>query len=163
MEWWVNLILWGTVIWIPILMYVQTVNDAKFKKNIAVGVTIPPEFQQDPELLAIIGQFRKTEKHLLWAVLLSAVLLALLPLSLGVMLTIYLIWLDVVIVVPMVPYVRCNQALKAMKQRRGWRRPDQTAAATVADLSTVDLWKEKPRTILFFLLPFVMSLSSSSL
>ena len=34
MEWWVNLILWGTVLWIPILMYVQTVNDAKFKKNI---------------------------------------------------------------------------------------------------------------------------------
>ena len=29
MEWWVNLILWGTVLWIPILMYVQTVNDAK--------------------------------------------------------------------------------------------------------------------------------------
>ena len=158
MEWWVNLILWGTVIWLPILMYVQTVNDAKFKKNIAVGVTIPPEFQQDPELLAIIGRFRKTEKRLLWALLLSGVVLSLLPLSLGVMLTIYLIWLDVVIVVPMVPYVRCNQALKAMKQRRGWRRPDQTAAATVADLSTVDLWKEKPRTILFFLLPFVMSL-----
>lgn len=43
-------------------------------------------------------------------------------------------------------------------QRRGWRRPDQTAAATVADLSTVDLWKEKPRTVLFFLLPFVLSL-----
>ena len=64
MEWWVNLILWGTVLWIPILMYVQTVNDAKFKKNIAVGVTIPPESQQDPELLAVIGQFRKAEKRL---------------------------------------------------------------------------------------------------
>ena len=158
MEWWVNLILWGTVIWIPILMYVQTVNDAKFKKNIAVGVTIPPESQQDPELLAVIGQFRKVEKRLLWVLLLSGVVCSLLPLSLGVLLTIYLIWLDVIIVAPMVPYVRCNQTLKAMKQRRGWRRPDQTAAATVADLSTVDLWKEKPRTVLFFLLPFVLSL-----
>ena len=158
MEWWVNLILWGTVLWIPILMYVQTVNDAKFKKNIAVGVTFPPESQQDPELLAVIGQFRKTEKRLMWALLLSGVVCALLPLSLGVLLTLYLIWLDVVIVLPMVPYVRCNQTLKAMKQRRGWRRPDQTAAATVADLSTVDLWKEKPRTVLYFLLPFVLSL-----
>lgn len=158
MEWWVNLILWGTVLWIPILMYVQTVNDAKFKKNIAVGVTIPPESQQDPELLAVIGQFRKAEKRLLWVLLLSGVVCSLLPLSLGVLLTIYLIWLDVMIVAPMVPYVRCNQALKAMKQRRGWRRPDQTAAATVADLSTVDLWKEKPRTVLYFLLPFVLSL-----
>lgn len=158
MEWWVNLILWGTVLWIPILMYVQTVNDAKFKKNIAVGITIPPESQQDPELLAVIGQFRKAEKRLLWVLLLSGVVCSLLPLSLGVLLTIYLIWLDVMIVAPMVPYVRCNQALKAMKQRRGWRRPDQTAAATVADLSTVDLWKEKPRTVLYFLLPFVLSL-----
>ena len=103
MEWWVNMILWGTVLWIPILMYVQTVNDAKFKKNIAVGVTIPPESQQDPELLAVIGQFRKAEKRLLWVLLLSGVVCSLLPLSLGVLLTIYLIWLDVMIVAPMVP------------------------------------------------------------
>lgn len=158
MEWWVNLILWATVIWLPVLMYFQLVNDAKFKKNIAVGVTFPREAQTDGELLDAIAAFRKKEKRMLWALMLSGVVCALLPVSLGVMLTIYLIWLDVVIVAPMVPYVRCNLALKEMKRRRGWRRADQGTDTVVADLSTVDLWQEKPRTILYFLIPFVLSL-----
>lgn len=158
MDWWVNVILWATVIWIPIVMYFQTVNDTKFKKNIAVGVTFPQEAQTDGELLEAIARFRQKEKRMLWMLMLSGVVCALLPVSLGVMLTIYLIWLDVVIVAPMVPYVRCNLALKEMKRRRGWRRADQTASTAVADLPTVDLWQEKPRTILYFLIPFVLSL-----
>lgn len=158
MEWWVNLILWACVIWIPIVMYFQTVNDSKFKKNIAVGVTFPKEAQTDEELLGRIAAFRRSEKRMLWALLLSGVILAVLPLSLGVMLTIYLVWLDVVIVAPMVPYVRCNRDLKALKARRGWRRPDQGASTAIADLTTVDLWKEKPRTHLAFLVPMVLSL-----
>ena len=158
MEWWVNLILWACVIWIPIVMYFQTVNDSKFKKNIAVGVTFPQEAQTDEELLGRIAAFRRSEKRMLWALMLSGVILAVLLLSLGLMLTIYLVWLDVVIVAPMVPYVRCNRDLKAMKARRGWRRPDQGASTVVADLSTVDLWKEKPRTHLAFLVPLVLSL-----
>ena len=157
MEWWVNLILWACVIWIPILMYFQTVNDAKFKKNIAVGVTFPQEAQSDEELLGRIAAFRRSEKRMLWALLLSGVILAVLPLSLGVMLTLYLVWLDVVIVAPFVPYVRCNRDLKAMKARRGWRRPDQTASTTVADLRTEDLWKETPETHLAFLVPLILS------
>ena len=158
MEWWVNLILWACVIWIPILMYFQTVNDAKFKKNIAVGVTFPQEAQTDEELLGRIAAFRRTEKRMLWGLILSGVICAVLPLSLGVMLTLYLVWLDVVIVVPFVPYVRCNRDLKAMKARRGWRRPDQSASTTVADLTPGDLWKEKRHGFVAFLIPLLLSL-----
>lgn len=157
MEWWINLILWATVIWIPIVMYFQTVNDTKFKKNIAVGVTFPREARTDEELLGRISAFRRTEKRMLWALMLSGVVLAVLPLSLGEMLTIYLVWLDVVIVVPMVPYARCNRDLKAMKARRGWRRPDQNASTTVAYLAPEDLWKEIPQTHLAYLVPLILS------
>ena len=158
MEWWVNLILWATVIWLPVVMYFQTVNDTKFKKNITVGVTFPKEAQSDEELMERIAAFRRTEKRMLWALLLSGAVCAVLPLSLGVMLTIYLVWLDVVIVVPMVPYVRCNRDLKAMKARRGWRRPDQGVSTAVAELTPVDLWKEKPGTHLAFLVPLLLSI-----
>ena len=37
------LILWLCVIWMPVLMYFMLRNETKFKKNIAVGVTLPYE------------------------------------------------------------------------------------------------------------------------
>ena len=39
-----RLILWLSVLWIAPLVVGGLVNDAKFTKNLAVGVTIPPEF-----------------------------------------------------------------------------------------------------------------------
>ena len=157
MEWWVNLFLWGIVIWIPLVMYFQTVNDSKFKKNIAVGVTFPQQAQSDAELLGRIAAFRRSEKRVLWGLLLCGVACAVLPLSLGQMLIVYLLWLDVAIVLPMVPYVRCNRDLKAMKASRGWRRPEP-AAVTVAYLGAEDLWKEKRHGFAAFLVPFLLSL-----
>ena len=46
-----RLILWLSVLWIAPLVVGVLVNDAKFKKNLAVGVTIPPEFQADPDAI----------------------------------------------------------------------------------------------------------------
>jgi hypothetical protein len=42
-----KLILWLTVIWVPLLICWQQLNEAKFKKNITVGVTLPREAQSD--------------------------------------------------------------------------------------------------------------------
>lgn len=43
-----TLILWGCIIWIVPLMYVLLRNEAKWKKNIVVGATLPYEARQDP-------------------------------------------------------------------------------------------------------------------
>ena len=51
-----RLILWLSVLWIAPLVVGVLVNDAKFKKNLAVGVTIPPEFQADPDIAARMTQ-----------------------------------------------------------------------------------------------------------
>lgn len=51
-----RLILWLSVLWIAPLVSGVLVNDAKFKKNLAVGVTIPPEFQADPDIAAHLAR-----------------------------------------------------------------------------------------------------------
>lgn len=54
-----NLILWACVIWLPILMYVLLKNETKFKKNIALGVTLPQEARSDESVLAVLAAFKK--------------------------------------------------------------------------------------------------------
>ena len=91
-----RIILWGSLIWLPYLMYRVLGGEAKFTKNIAVGVTMPFEGREDA---------------------------------------------DVCIVLPYIPYLRCNRDLKRIKRSRGW-------AAGRGDTRTVDLKAvQEPRGI----------------
>jgi len=56
-----NAALWMNLIWLPLLLYFMLRNEAKFKKNIAVGVTLPFEGRQHPDVLARLEQFKKQE------------------------------------------------------------------------------------------------------
>ena len=49
--------MWLLCIWIVPLMYVVLRNDTKFKKNLAVGVTIPYAGRSDPEVVRLLEQF----------------------------------------------------------------------------------------------------------
>ncbi|PWM75673.1 MAG: hypothetical protein DBX59_01465 [Bacillota bacterium] len=148
---WGNLILWATVLWVPPVLYLQMKNETVFKKNLAVGVTFPKNAQADQELAGLLGQFRLRQRRLLWVLLGSGLLCALLPVSMGISLTLYLIWLDLVILLPQVFYARTNLALKDLKRRRGWQ-PARGTNTAVASLSSPELWKETPLTHLWFLL-----------
>ena len=59
-----RLILWLSVLWLAPLVTAVSANDAKFKKNLAVGVTIPHEFQADPAVQALLARFRRQEWRL---------------------------------------------------------------------------------------------------
>ena len=53
------LILWGCIIWIVPLVYVLLRNEAKWKKNIVVGTTLPYEARQDPEVGEVLCRYRR--------------------------------------------------------------------------------------------------------
>ena len=114
-----KLILTGSLIWFIPLMYYMNVNETKFKKNIVIGVTLPYEAREDEDVRQCLARFKKEER-------LVCILLALLSLSVLVVedftayFTIWLIWIDLVCVVPEIPYVMCNGRLKKIKQERGW-------------------------------------------
>ena len=150
----VRVILWVCVIWMVPLMYFLLRNEATFKKNLAVGVTLPYEGRNDPEVQALLARFKRELGWACLAVLALAVVLMVLPMSFGLMMTLWLVWIDVCIVVPMVPYVRCNRALKAVKRARGWGACRRETA--VADLSAA-AQPEKRLSPLQFLLPLAVS------
>lgn len=134
-----NLILWGSVIWIPALLYVILKNEARHKKNIAVGVTLPPAAWEDEEVKAILARYRRA---LGWTCL--GVTLAALPFlwckSLGVSVTAMCLWLDVCLVAPYVPYWRCNRRLRACKKARGWKKQQPGTVVNLTQAAQTVRW-----------------------
>lgn len=114
-----NIILWLSIIWLAPLMCFVLANEAKFKKNIAVGVTLPYEGRQDSQVLARLSRFKK-ELWLLCVFLLLLALPCMLVKGLAGNMTLWFLWLDLCVFLPFIPYVRCNRELKRIKRDRGW-------------------------------------------
>lgn len=114
-----KLILVASLIWLIPLMYYMNVNETKFKKNIVVGVTLPYHAREDEEVNQCLVRFKKEER-------LVCILMVLLGFSVFLVksftayFTIWLIWIDLVCIVPEIPYVMCNGRLKKIKQEKGW-------------------------------------------
>lgn len=149
-----NLMLWGCMLWMPWLMYVLLKNEAKPKKNIIVGTTLPYEAHGDPQVQEILATFRRELKGICWLCMLPAVPCVFIR-SFGLSMTLWLTWVVVVCMVPMVPYVRCNRALRALKEARGWKRKDNARA--VADLKAAAA-EMKWLSPVLFLPPVLISL-----
>ena len=149
-----RLILWLSVLWIAPLVVGLLVNDAKFKKNLAVGVTIPPEFQADPDIAAHLARFRRQE-WTLCVILAAAAIPCIFVRDFGQNMTLWSVWLLLVCVLPYAPYARCNLALKRLKAERGWRREAAPRAETV-DLAAIPSYRWLSAWL--FALPFVVSL-----
>lgn len=114
-----NLILWLSIIWLAPLMCFVLGNEAKFKKNIAVGVTLPFEGRRDEQVGKRLSRFQKE----LGAVCAALVLLALPCMFLKDLagnMTLWFLWLYLCIFLFFLPYVRCNRDLKRIKRERGW-------------------------------------------
>ena len=150
----VRLILWLSVLWIAPLVAGIMVNDAKFKKNLAVGVTIPPAFQSDPDVAVRLARFRRQEWTVCIALVLAAVPCVFVR-AFGLNMTLWSVWLLLVCVLPYVPYARCNLALKRLKVEHGWRRESAPRTETV-DLAAVPSYRWLSPWL--FALPLVVSL-----
>lgn len=138
---------------IPI-MYFTLRNECKPKKNIIVGVTLPYEARVDPEVLGLLERYKKEMKRICWLSLLS-VIPCLFIQSIGISMTLWILWIFAVAFAFYIPYVRCNTALRKLKNARGWKRKGNQKA--VADLKAA---AESMRWIspLWFLPPFLISL-----
>ena len=126
-----NTVLWLSLIWLPILLYIMLRNETKFKKNIAVGVTIPFEGRQHPDVFARLERFKKEELYVCIALILLGIPGIFVEFSLSF--TIWFVWMTACIIVPYIPYILCNRDLKRIKVEKGWKQP------SAADTVTVDL------------------------
>lgn len=117
-----NLVIWGCVIWMPALFYFILRNEARFKKNISLGVTMPQEAREDEEVLTILASFKKQLLIACVGVVICALPFIALSFgsSIGSSMTIWMIWIVLATVVPYVPYVKYHKQLKVLKEKRGW-------------------------------------------
>ena len=122
------LIMWGLTLWVPVLMCVLNINEAKFKKNIVVGVTFPRAGREDAEVLGLLRGFRREQIGLCLAVMAVGVLCMALTWPALDFLA-YFLWIDLVIVAQFISYARWNGKLKKLKRERGWTVPAVRAAS----------------------------------
>ena len=120
------------------IVYVSMRNNTIPKKNLILSVTLPPEVQQDQEVLDYCKAYRC--RLLRVCVLLTVALLpsVFLP-RLSVALLWGMVWLPIAMFVIMWDYGKGFRGLREIKLRRGWVIP--TAGQVVADLRPMKLPK----------------------
>ncbi len=153
-----NVILWLCVIWLPAVLYAFLANETRFKKNIAVGVTLPYEGRTDPDVQERLRRFKRQLGAACLILTALAFLGLFLPLSMGESLTAMLIWTDLAIAAPMVVYAWCNRDLKRIKAQRGWRRMTDRDDMVTVDLSAA-AQPVKSLSFAHFLPPLAVSLA----
>lgn len=114
------LILWGCIIWIVPLVYVLLRNEAKWKKNIVVGTTLPYEARQDPEVEAALRRYRRQLGWVSILLVLVAVPCMFIP-RFSVQFIVWSFWILLAMILPQIPFVLTNKALRRIKEERGWR------------------------------------------
>lgn len=139
---------------LPIMYFVQK-NECKPKKNIIVGVTLPYEAQGDGEVLALLERYKREMKLICW-IMLAAGLPSLFLRSFGAFLTVWMLWVEAICVIFFIPYVRCNKALRRLKEARCWRQREEVPQV-VTDLQAA---AEEIRWLSpwWFLPPFLIAL-----
>ena len=150
-----KLVMWAGIIWLLPLLNAYFKSECKPKKNIIAGVTLPYSAQDDAAVLALLAQYKKDLKLTCW-IMLAAAVPSLLLQGYGAFMTYWLTWTILMCLSFYVPYIRCNKALRKLKEDRGWRRAEE-APQVVTDLKAA---AEEMRWFSpwWFLPPFVISL-----
>ena len=136
----IKIILWASIIWLLPFLFVVQRNEAKFKKNIVVGVTLPQEAREDSEVQELLKKYVK-ETAIICIALGIAVIPCWLPESYNWMMFAWMLWLDAIIVLTQIPFIKCNKKLKELKTQRGWNRkaaddsPEETVTVDMANIS----------------------------
>lgn len=147
------------ICFVPLLpvIYFTMKNEVKPKNNLILSTTIPKEAWEDPRVLSITKKYTKE-------LTVTCILLALLYIPaffmeyISVILTYVMLWVDALIIIPNIPYVRAVKAMRALK-KENWYHPE-LKKIQVADTSLATVFEEKQSTYTFvnFLLPLLVSL-----
>ncbi len=132
----IKIILWASIVWLLPFLFVVQRNEAKFKKNIVVGVTLPQEARDDVQVQALLKKYVK-ETAIICIVLGIAIIPCWMPESYNWLMFTWMLWLDALIVLTQIPFIKYNKKLKEIKKVRGWNR--KTAYDSPKETVTVDM------------------------
>ena len=139
---------------LPIIAGVMA-NEAKAKKNIVIGCTLPFTAQHDPRVQELCRRYKK--QVWLWFFVLTA---AILPAFFIERTSLNLAWMMLWAVAALVPFfvlfARYNGRLKALKRQEGWATP--YTGSVVLDISAKPEELGRPYSRWLFIPPLVISL-----
>lgn len=116
--------------WIPLLILSMLMNETKFKKNIVVGVTLPYEARENPDVIKILSSFKKWVTIISVGLTISSLGIFLIPNERWVM-TIWSAWIVLIVFLPYLPYIITNIQLKKCKQNNGWGNTKQVREISI--------------------------------
>ena len=145
------------LVFYPVLLmiYAMMYSEAKPRKNIILGVTLPFTARQDEGVLAIVRTYKR-------ALVLTGIALAVLPVVLMLWkssssrMTFYMTWMLLIVIVPYIPYTLAHRKLKQVKQTQGW--VPANAGKTLLDVRASTQVSTKPVRTVWFLVSFLVSL-----
>ena len=149
-----NIILFVCFIPIPFILYFVLRNEARPKKNIILGVTLPLEARQNSAVAAVVKKYITYQTAALIAVLLLASPMVFIK-STAVIMTWYFFWLIIVLILPNILFIQSNKALKALKQENGWF--GESTGLVLVDVKLA-LTPQKALNIWLFIPPILLSL-----
>ena len=148
-----KILMWASICWIAPLMGYLLINNAKFKKNIAVGVTFMEEGKRDADVISRLNKYKKQVK-ILTLLFLLAIIPGIFISKFWIMLTYWLVWTDLVVFLYAIPFYLCNRDLKKIKREKGWVY--NVAHSISVDTATIPQFKEL--SPLLFIIPCILSL-----
>jgi Predicted membrane protein len=129
-------------------------NEAKAKKNILLGVTLPFEGRADAGILRLCRRYRKN-----LAVVCGVVAAGIVPMLLlrsdGQIFFYFSLWLLAAMALPYLVYLSAHRQLAVYKQEQGWR--GTAAGQMVVDLKAAGV-TQQPLSALHFIVPTLLCL-----
>lgn len=130
----VNLILWGVLLFMAGVSLWQSLDEAKSKKNLILGVTLPFEAREDPQVLSVLARHKKQQK-LAFFLFIPICIGCLFIKELSVSFILWSFAFLLCLCVPPFILVLSNRKLKRLKAQKGWVSPQ----AQLVRVETVSL------------------------
>ncbi|MEL4105315.1 DUF5808 domain-containing protein [Oscillospiraceae bacterium WX1] len=148
---------------VPIILYFVMRNEAKPKKNLILGVTLPHDVRELDAVKNVVAAFLR-QQTLVFIPLVLLLIPALFFQPISVVMMWYFLWLIIALVAPFLPYGLANKKLKTLKRQNGWI--SVSAGVTLVDTKLavtppkmLSIWVFLP-AILISLIPVVLTVAT---
>ena len=115
----INILMFVCFLPIPLIIFFVLRNETKPKKNLILGVTLPHDKREDPAVAGTVKRFLVLEDIILFLLLLLIVPQFFFRYD-SIVMTWFMGWLIVAIILPFFPYAAGNRKLRELKRQNGW-------------------------------------------
>ena len=146
-----NIIMWSSMLICILSMYIQMKNEAKFKKNIVIGVTLPYEAHNDEQVKGVLASFSKSLKREAIILTLISVICFLIN-DFTLTMFSWTILFILLLLIPYALYFKYNKIIKKIKKEKNWI----IHSTNKVKVNTANILEYKKVNIVVFIIPFIL-------